>query len=105
MPGPAGLDINVCANSIVNTLTALYPNLPVATKDQMLQSWINIITDLFSHILNNLKVTVSVPNIPSNNFTLNLTAGVTIAGTEYPVTFTVATVSETAIPANTVALL
>jgi hypothetical protein len=104
MPGPAGLNSDTCAATIVNTLT-YGQNIPEDTKATMREAWEKIIGDLFIHILSNFKITVTAAPIPSMNFNLNLAGSVTIGGTEYPVNFTSASIDETTVPDPSVAIL
>ena len=94
MSTPTGLNATTCANAIVDRLTE-GQTMPEDSKNSIKESWRKIMDEMFSHIINNMKVTVTIPAIPGENFT----ASVNISGTDYPVV-----VSPVTIPANTVTI-
>lgn len=89
------LNYTTCANAVVNALTA-GQGLPGDMKDKMRDTWEKIIQQVFSHIVTNMEINVSIPNIPEGNFS----ATVTIGETPYPVTFN----NSVAIPDETVSI-
>lgn len=104
MPAPAGLDYEACATAITNALT-VNPSIPDSVKTGMLAAWKTILDEMFTHILANLKVTVTIPHIPSVNFTPTLVATVTTDMGTYPVDITSNTIAEVTVPDPTVTLL
>jgi hypothetical protein len=104
MPAPAGLVVADCVTAIVNrSISGL--NVSTETQNLLTDTWTKVIDELFTYILANLKVTVTIPQIPSNAFTLTLAGSITIADTPYAVSFSQKDVSAVTVPAPSVALL
>jgi len=76
------LNYETCATAIINSLTSGY-DIPQSVKANMIVTWKKIIQQLFSHIVNNMQINVSIPDIPLGSFS----ATVTVGGTPYAVTF------------------
>jgi hypothetical protein len=104
MPGPAGLNYSVCSQAIVDALIT-DPSTPADMKAQIKALWDTILNTLFTHIINNIKITVTIPQIPSENLVLTIAGNVTISEVQYPITITSNSIAAATIPANSVAVL